>query len=393
MYSIFAIFACIPLIFSHFFAGLGEGFIIKNGIGSFESVKMPFFLALLFLASCEIFWKERDFFSKKTLSLLIGLIWVGLTSFLVNREWVRDFLLGIGEKQHGILLILGLIWLWYLLSFASKKEQSTLNTILLFSWSIVACISLIEGVFRYNIFTGTVFQTTGSWWDVRSTATLGNPNYVAWYLLMLLPLTLSHIKRWEKYILTLLLFIGILMTKSVIGISLALAFLVFLIGKYFLGKRVYIIFPLILLTLLSLVLYRYSESDKWLSLISRFVLMRETIVLALEHPLHTIFWYGPNGVIEMYQWVRSAIINAYFPPNMTIDSSHNIFLDIVVKYGIIWLVIFSSFIAFRWKNLETFAQYGLILGFLFFSLNVVVVSHLIVMVLLLMSKTQTKSSS
>lgn len=79
------------------------------------------------------------------------------------------------------------------------------------------------------------------------------------------------------------------MTKSVIGISLALAFLVFLIGKYFLGKRVYIIFPLILLTLLSLVLYRYSESDKWLSLISRFVLMRETIVLALEHPLHTIF--------------------------------------------------------------------------------------------------------
>lgn len=386
MYSIFVIFASIPLLFSHFFARFGEDFIIKTGYGNFESVKVPLFLSLLFLVTCEKILKEKEFFSRKTMLVLTWLIGVwGVSYGIYNERW-SSFLFGIGEKQHGILLILGLIWLWYLLSFASKKEQSILNTIILFSWGIVACISLIEGIFGYNIFTGTLFQTTGSWWDVRSTATLGNPNYVAGYLLILIPLALAHIKRWEKYLLIALLFTGILMTKSVIGVSLALAFLVFLIGKHFLGKRIYIVFPLILITLLSLVLYRYSESDKWLSLISRFVLMKETIVRMLEHPLHTIFGYGPNGMIKMYEWVRSGMINAYFPPNMTIDSSHNMFLDIAVKYWLVGLSVLIGYIAIRWWKLETWAKYGLTLAFLFFSLNVIVVSHMLLIVSFLMAE-------
>ncbi len=44
MYSLYAIFALIPLIFSHTFARFGEHFIIDNGIGNFESVKMHLFL-------------------------------------------------------------------------------------------------------------------------------------------------------------------------------------------------------------------------------------------------------------------------------------------------------------------------------------------------------------
>lgn len=90
------------------------------------------------------------------------------------------------------------------------------------------------------------------------------------------------------------------MTKSVIGVSLAVAFLILLIGKHFLGKRVYIVFPISVLILFSLVFYRYGDTEKWLSLSSRFVLMKETASLSIEHPLHTLLGYGPNGVIEMY---------------------------------------------------------------------------------------------
>jgi O-antigen ligase len=38
--------------------------------------------------------------------------------------------------------------------------------------------------------------------------------------------------------------------------------------------------------------------------------------------------------------MRSAVIDAYFPPDSTIDSSHNIFIDIAVKYGLIGLGLF-----------------------------------------------------
>ena len=386
LYSLIALFASIPLIFSHFFAGLWEGFIIRNGIGSFESVKMPIFLILTAIVTFEMCFRDI-FFSRKSLFLALWLSFFGVFGyFFFPHDNLRDFLFGIWEKQHGILLPIALIWTWYLISLLSKKERSILSTVILCSWGIIALISIVEGVFGYNIFTSTVFQTTGSWGDIRSTATLGNPNYVAWYLLMLIPLTLSHIKRWEKYILIFLLFLGILMTKSVIGVSLAIAFLVFLIGKYFLWNQAYIVLPLIALFLFSMVYYRYDQSEKWLSLTSRFILMRETIILWIEHPLNTLFGYGPNGVIEMYEWVRSAVIDAYFPPDSTIDSSHNIFVDIAVKYGLIGLGLFVWLIARQWKHLDTWARYGLVVGLMFFSLNVIVVSHWIVLVFFLSQK-------
>lgn len=71
MYSIFAIFACTPLLFSHFFARFGGDFIIKTGYGNFESVKVPIFLALLILATCETILKEKEFFSRKTMLIVV----------------------------------------------------------------------------------------------------------------------------------------------------------------------------------------------------------------------------------------------------------------------------------------------------------------------------------
>ncbi len=390
MYSIFAIFACTPLLFSHFFARFGGDFIIKTGYGNFESVKVPIFLALLILATCETILKEKEFFSRKTMLIVVWLMGAWGLSYATHKETWSNLLFGIGEKQHGILLFLGIIWLWYLLSFASKKEKNTINTILLTSGSIVALVALMEGIFGYNVFTGALFQTTGSWWDVRSIATLGNPNYVAGYLLMLVPLALSHRKSWVRHMLTALLFIGILTTKSVIGISLALGFLIFLSLKHFFGRRAYVILLLTSLILLSLIFYRYSESEKWLSLASRFVLMRETVVLMLEHPLFLFFGYGPNGVIELYEWVRSSMINSYFPPNMTIDSSHNMFLDIAVKYWLLGLSVIIGYMIMQWWKLETWAKYGLALAFLFFSLNVIVVSHMILIVLFLTREKQKR---
>ena len=95
MYSLVALFAIIPLIFSHFFAGLGEGFIIDNGIGHFESVKMPIFLILTLLATFEMSFR-KTFFTKKTLIVGISLVIFGLIGYAIfPHENIQNLLYGI----------------------------------------------------------------------------------------------------------------------------------------------------------------------------------------------------------------------------------------------------------------------------------------------------------
>ena len=95
MYSLVALFAIIPLIFSHFFAGLGEGFIIDNGIGHFESVKMPIFLILTLLATFEMSFR-KTFFTKKTLIVGTSLVIFGLIGYAIfPHENIQNLLYGI----------------------------------------------------------------------------------------------------------------------------------------------------------------------------------------------------------------------------------------------------------------------------------------------------------
>jgi hypothetical protein len=95
MYSLIALFGIIPLIFSHFFAGLGEGFIIDNGIGHFESVKMPIFLVLILLATFEMSLR-KTFSTKKTLIVGTSLVIFGFIGYTIfPHENIRDLLFGI----------------------------------------------------------------------------------------------------------------------------------------------------------------------------------------------------------------------------------------------------------------------------------------------------------
>lgn len=68
---------------------------------------------------------------------------------------------------------------------------------------------------------------------------------------------------------------------------------------------------------------------------------------------------------------------------MIIDSSHNIFIDILAQYGLIGLVFFLSVIVLSWRKLDLTGKSGLLLGLVFLSLNVFVISHIIVILYLL----------
>jgi hypothetical protein len=352
---------------------------------------MTIFLVLIVLAVSEIaltrpekldeIWKKHKQYSL----IFISLIWLYLVYF--SQKWgFHGLLFGIGEKQHGLLFPIGLILLWYMLSSLWKKERQYIDITIIFSGVLVSIVAMIE-FFGYNIFTWAPYITEWSWWLIRSTSTLGNPNYVAGYLIMLLPIVLSSsLDKMVRYAVCIFLCFGVLTTGSVIGLSIVGVYALYSLWEKYIWRKIYTLFPMILLLFLGGIYGMYSESEKWLSLTSRFILMKHTLLGGFDSILWAILWHGPSGIIEFYSNIRPTEIREYFPDNMTIDSSHNIFIDIFIYYWLIWVSLFIGCILCIWKYLGLKGKSWLILGLSFLSLNVLVISHMILIVYFLTEK-------
>lgn len=80
---------------------------------------------------------------------------------------------------------------------------------------------------------------------------------------------------------------------------------------------------------------------------------------------------------------RSEAVSAYFPSASLIDSSHNIFLDIVFQYGIIPLLALGWYIRRQWNIWDISARTSWVLGLAFLSMNPYVITHLAFLILTL----------
>ena len=96
---------------------------------------MTLFLILLVSATLELITSKWVYFTKKSTLLplggcmLIGIFWI----ILFYQTQLYDLLFGIGEKRHGILLPLGLIYLSILLSSLQIHERKKLAYSIIFS--------------------------------------------------------------------------------------------------------------------------------------------------------------------------------------------------------------------------------------------------------------------
>ena len=68
---------------------------------------------------------------------------------------------------------------------------------------------------------------------------------------------------------------------------------------------------------------------------------------------------------------------------MSIDSSHNVFIDILFQYGVFPLLIVGYALITTWKNQKEELQIAILLGGIFLALNVFVVTHIVTLILLL----------
>jgi hypothetical protein len=392
MRSLILLFLLVPLYFSHVFAPFG--LVIWEG-SSFERQKWYLAIILLISAICELLFTRRTIFFSvmwRSWKLLASLILIPLLGILFSPD--RDivlFFLGTFEKNHGYIWFVWLILLFLCLRTLSGSEYKRLIVFSTLWACIVATISLIEYLAWGSLFFESM--TAVVWWEARSISTLGNPNYVAGYLLMHLPQVLrwnlglrAHRIGWWVWlrIIQIVFLWGLIATGSYIGIFLSAIFLVFFVlSRISLSSIMRISLLIGVFVFSSILLYNRVDEQKISSLKSRTILMDEIIQTAHSFPLYASIWYGPESIFAYFEWPRSPHIDAWFPPSSAIDSSHNIFVDVLFQYGYIIFLLLLFLLLQHIQKLEWDAQISILLGLLFLSLNVTVTVHMMSLLLFL----------
>ena len=271
-----------------------------------------------------------------------------------------------------------------MLCTASEKDRKRYIYISIMSATIVA----VWAVFQY--FGSWIVSSRYPW---RTISTLGNPNYLAGYLLMILPL-FQRVRSPEWWIIAWVLVFAILTTGSYIGIGLLGCYLLYQCIRVVLGiapSKAWLM-TLIVLGVTIVWGYGFIASDKLLSLTSRFVLMRESISMMFNEPLSLLVGFGPDSLIHHFGWVRSDIVSAYFPSWEIIDSSHNMLIDIWFQYGILPIMTIGYWLYRIWRTQKEDIQIAVLLGIWFLLLNVFVVVHLVLLAILMIAREKVSSS-
>ncbi|MBP6981330.1 hypothetical protein KBB25_00930 [Candidatus Gracilibacteria bacterium] len=293
---------------------------------------------------------------------------------MYRADFWKNIFPGSYEKHHGYIFFLTLFGAFFLFSFAHSKKRLIQMSLIIAS--VISGLALLEflGVFSF-------FQMNGvpSWGSGRTISTLGNPNYLAGYLLIHFPLV-TFLRKPERYIVSILLLLALFTTKSIIGISLLGVYVFYIsLGRFSYKNTLFLAF----LLLLAFLAYFFLPSEKWLSLLSRFILMRETLFAIILHP--SIFFFGalPDSLIAYFSLPRSDAIQSYFPVDAPIDSSHNLLIDILFQYGIFFLLFLGLLLWKSFVSQPLTIKYSLLLFLGFFSFNPYIIAPFLIFLLLL----------
>lgn len=379
MYSLLFLFFALPLYFSHIFAPFG---LIIWESSSFERQKMYLFVFLVILSLIEnLILNKIQFLNackKYGYYLLLFFVLPLLSGFFWSWELGNIFFVGSQEKHHGYIWYSAFLMFFLSLMSLRWEAKKKLIRATMISAIIVALCGIIEYISGASLFFPR--SLSASWWDSRAISTLGNPNYLAGFLLMCLPL-FTFFRSPERWIYLICIVFGIFVTGSYIGIFLVGVYWLYVVlQRYLDGKKSIIFWSLITLFVLGLCYFSFPY-DKFLSLESRFVLMRELWTVMVWYPLSFVIWFWPESIIQYFNLSRSDAINAYFPSGSAIDSSHNIILDFIFQYGILllWVIVYGiRKISFLWSSS---VLQGALLWVLFLSLNVTITAHLILIML------------
>lgn len=153
----------------------------------FESVKVSFVLLISSLIIALTFIRTVYSDKKISASFLVSSLIFGIcivTSFVLNKNTNPYFFLGNPEKTHGLFLYIALFSIFWILRALSQTEKKRLFSVTFLGFLGVTVYALFQ---KYGL--DPLRQTYNTRLDLwRIFSTLGNPNYLAGYVLLVLPL-------------------------------------------------------------------------------------------------------------------------------------------------------------------------------------------------------------
>lgn len=363
-----------------------------ENLNGFEGVKVTFFLwivavAVLAFVIKSISQKAITAPTKWFLYVWAGLlIWTIVSLLLsVNLNTNPYFAFGTLEKHHGWFMYVGLFALYFLVKNQNEKEQKKLLWFSIMGYGIV-CLYAIFQVF---------------WWDPlqslyesrlarnRIFTTLGNPNYFAGLILMMIPLILWKIQN-GGIIILIISGIFIYLTGSYLawGIFAGYIFMLMInvIFRTPISRRIFWWMFFVVFAVWVMIFWKKYGSEilemqkvKWF--IARWYLWQTGLNAIKYDPLYTLFWYGPDGFLAVSEKFRHPLLSTtYEDPAYRIDSSHNFFIDFAIQFGVPMLAVLMYWIVKIWKRIPVLFKQSLILFALYFFFNIPVLVHYILLI-------------
>ncbi|MCH2188592.1 hypothetical protein MK079_02065 [Candidatus Gracilibacteria bacterium] len=386
MFHILLIILCITT--SLIFGNIDDIFgwdIIPNISGNYEFTKTVFFIVFTQILFIFFIIRHKGVLIPKYLILLTGLI---IFSTLFSISPLTSIIGGV-SKGHGAIMFFSLILLSIIVYNLSREDQKNILKHILYTSPLICLFALwqyISPSFEYGDLQNRAFGS------------FGHPNYLAGYILLLLPLLSTIEKNIYKYIIGGLLIITLILTKSAWALLIA--------GCYFIGKSSYppllkgglnkYSLPLIggglgwglMVIILSLItvgtLYEFGLGIKLHSFLARFFIWEATLSIIFSDIKILLFGAGFETLPLLFDSYKSEYLYIFENIGFRADRPHNILLNIFYTSGILGLITLLGTIIYLLKYIQKSNIYvhSLVLMSIFLIFNYTSVVHWMIVIVL-----------
>ena len=382
------LFVSLPLVNSHlldlFWLKISNIYVNWN----FEFFKVMFFNVLswfiILLFSIKVTIKKENIKIPKIIYPLVLILFLS-TIFSIS-PYISLF--WNNTKAHSLLMFLNLIWVFIVLINEKKDFLKKLFNIIILSSIFI----IIIAIWQY-------FLPSFNYWELSNRAlwTFWHPNYLAWYLLMIISLLLYKIEKSFSNVYIIILWLTIftlILTKSAWAIFIMSLYLIYYFYKTSTYKYKNNIFILTWLVSLSLLIYYIINNfgySKLYSFLSRFYIWETTLNIIFSDIKTLLIWNWFETLELIFEKNKSIYLYIYENIWFTADRPHNLLINILYHTGISWLIIIWLWIFHLVKNyllsiktnINTYFYEALILGLIFSIFNFLsIVSYLLIILLI-----------
>jgi len=327
----------------------------------YPKILMVYVLILFMLGIHIIAQNKNEVRIDRLLLVLLIFITLVVVSTLFSNNLI-DAILGKYRREEGLLAIISYTSLFIFAKIYYKEKR------IYFIWiGISALIVSLYGISQYFGFDPIPRDEIRLLWYGRPFSTMGNPNFLGTYLVLMLPLPLFRFLRESKYIFLIIssiIYLCLLLTftrSALLAFAVIMSFTLFYVVK---RKYLWEKYLVLLLVFFSITVFVNEESNG--RLYGRFLSIGNDAQVLLDREEG----YEQAGANRVYIWLRtielikespwvgyglenleSVFIEKYSDEMMEIygkvylvDRAHNEYLHIAVSSGIPALIAYLIFI-------------------------------------------------